>query len=109
MNLKFPIDILERSDNYGFYFSVFDASSNQYYSWPENNTKKESDIIPYPSMWGDMISPDKSLPELHFPFLLFSIIIMTVILLQYYNKLKFSPKLRLCQKKALSRLKFLIN
>ena len=59
---KIPIEILGRSDNYGFYVNVFDASSNVVYSWPED-IKLESFDIPDPSLWGNLISPDKSLLE----------------------------------------------
>lgn len=59
---KIPIELLGRSDNYGFYVNVFDASSNVVYSWPED-IKLESFDIPSPSLWGNLISPDKSLLE----------------------------------------------
>ncbi|MBI4131608.1 MAG: hypothetical protein HY476_03865 [Nitrosarchaeum sp.] len=57
---KIPIELLGRSDNYGFYVNVFDASSNVVYSWPED-IKLESFDIPSSSSWGNLISPDKSL------------------------------------------------
>jgi len=59
---KIPIELIGRSDNYGFYVNVFDASSNVVYSWPED-IKLESFDIPSPSLWGNLISPDKSLLE----------------------------------------------
>ncbi len=59
---KIPIELLGRSDNYGFYVNVFDASSNVVYSWPED-IKLESFDIPSSSLWGNLISPDKSLLE----------------------------------------------
>ena len=59
---KIPIELIGRSDNYGFYVNVFDASSNVVYSWPED-IKLESFEIPSPSLWGNLISPDKSLLE----------------------------------------------
>ena len=59
---KIPIELLGRSDNYGFYVNVFDAGSNVVYSWPED-IKLESFDIPNPSLWGNLISPDKSLLE----------------------------------------------
>ena len=78
---KIPIELLERSDNYGFYLSVYDASLDKFYSWPENSRDNYSDIPP-PSEWGDIISPDKSLPELSLPILVFTILIFTIILVQ---------------------------
>ncbi len=79
---KIPIELLERSDNYGFYLSVYDASLDKFYSWPENSTRDNSSDIPPPSKWGDIISPDKSLPELSLPILVFTILIFTVIIVQ---------------------------
>jgi hypothetical protein len=79
---KIPIDLLERSDNYGFYLSVYDASLDKFYSWPENSTRENSSYFPPPSKLGDMISPDKSLPELNLPILVFGILIFTTILVK---------------------------
>jgi len=78
---KIPIELLERSDNYGFYLSVYDASLDKFYSWPENSRDISSNIPP-PSEWGDIVSPDKSLPELSLPILVFTILIFTIILVQ---------------------------
>jgi len=83
---KIPIELLNRSDNYGFHLSVFDASSNEYYSWPENSTRISSSDFPNPSTWGDIISPDKSLPELNLPIMIFTILLFTIILLQVKGK-----------------------
>ena len=79
---KIPIELLERSDNYGFYLSVYDASLDKFYSWPENSTRENSPDIPSPSEWGDIVSPDKSLPELNLPILVFAILIFAIILVQ---------------------------
>ena len=59
---KIPIELLGRSDNYGFYVNVFDGDSNVVYSWPDDN-KLENFDIPSSSLWGNLISPDKSLLE----------------------------------------------
>ena len=84
---KIPIKLLERSDNYGFYFSVYDASLDKHYSWPENSTGKNIGEISSPSQWGDIISPDKSLPEMNFPIFIFSILIFTIIIVQFRTKI----------------------
>ena len=81
---RIPIELLERSDNYGFYLSVYDASLDKFYSWPENLMRESSSEIPSPSEWGDIISPDKSLPEMHLPLVIF-----TIILIQTKAKMKF--------------------
>ena len=57
---KIPTELVGRSDNYGFYVNVFDADSNAVYSWPED-IKLEKFYIPSPLLWGNLISPDKSL------------------------------------------------
>jgi len=79
---KIPIELLERSDNYGFYLSVYDASLDKFYSWPKNSTRENSSDIPSPSKWGDIVSPDKSLPELNLPIMVFTVLIFTIILVQ---------------------------
>lgn len=84
---KIPIELLKRSDNYGFYFSVYDASLDKFYSWPKNSTNENPFDIPSPSTWGDIISPDKSLPELNLPILVFTIMTFTIILVQSKMKI----------------------
>lgn len=59
---KIPIELIGRSDTYGFYVNVFDASSNVVYSWPED-IKLNSFDIPSSSLWGNLVSPDKSVLE----------------------------------------------
>lgn len=71
---KIPLEILGRSNNYGFYFSVFDANSHKTYSWPTQIQTKSFLTIPSPEQWGDLISPDKSLPEFNFSILLLVLI-----------------------------------
>lgn len=83
---KIPIELFERSDNYGFHFLVFDASSNKKFSWPENSTL-ENDDFPKPSTWSDIISPDKSLLEFHFPVIIFSIVTSLILFIQLKAKL----------------------
>lgn len=46
---KIPIELLNRSDNYGFYLSVYDASLDKYYTWPKNSTQQNSSDISSPS------------------------------------------------------------
>jgi len=80
---KIPIELLERSDNYGFYFSVYDANLDKFYSWPKNSTRENFSDFPPPSQWGDIISPDKSLPELNLPLIILMISIFTIIMVQF--------------------------
>lgn len=79
---KIPINIIERSNNYGFYMSVYDANSNTFYSWPKESYRDSHFDIPSPNTWGEIISPDKSLPELHFPLIIFSVLIFSIIIIQ---------------------------
>jgi len=58
---RIPIDVLGRSDNYGFYMSVYEANSKMIYSWPTEVHQSRIFTIPSPSVWGDIISPDKSM------------------------------------------------
>ena len=74
---KIPLDVLARSDNYGFYVSIFDGNSQNYYSWPYEI--KKQNLISSPSQWGNLISPDKSLPEFNISFLFSFIIIFMMI------------------------------
>ena len=66
---RIPTDVVGRSDMYGFYLGVYDSHSNKVYSWPENVTNDSLLKIPSPSKWGDLVSPDKSLPEFPWPVL----------------------------------------
>jgi hypothetical protein len=75
---KIPIELFGRSDNYGFYFSVYDGYSDKFYSWPDINPTKPLKI-PSPSQWGNIISPDKSLPEFDLPLLLLFPALLLVI------------------------------
>ena len=76
---RIPLDVIGRSDNYGFYISVFDAHTQNHYSWPYNIEKKSLLLITSPSKWGDLVSPDKSLPEFNFSILLPFLIPLTII------------------------------
>lgn len=76
---KIPIELIGRADNYGFYMQVYDLHNNQFYSWPQN-IKINNHKIPSPSLWGTIISPDKSLPELQLPTLIFLLTITMIII-----------------------------
>lgn len=83
---KIPTDLVGRSDNYGILFLVFDSDTNSTYSWPENPEFTINEI-PSPTKWGDMISPDKSLPEFNIPML---IILSSIIMITIISRLKLS-------------------
>ena len=58
---RIPLDVLGRSDNYGFYVAVYEANSGIIYSWPKEVQQNRIFTIPSPSEWGEIISPDKSM------------------------------------------------
>ena len=97
---KIPIELIGRSDNYGFYVNVFDANSNVAYSWPEE-IKLESFSIPNPSLWGNLISPDKSLLEnsesesmdFIIPFVIV-FVISAIILFVIFKKIRSSKEIK---------------
>lgn len=84
---KIPLEVLGRSNNYGFHLSVFDAKTNSKIIWPENKIESNSILISQPASWGNLISPDKSLPEFHFLFFIFIITLFTSIYLANNKKL----------------------
>ena len=86
---KIPINLIQRSDNYGFYLSVYDADSDVRISWPNNSHIEKSSKITSPNNWGDIVSPDKSLPELNLPLIVLMISILSIILLQSKSKFLF--------------------
>ena len=63
---KIPTDLIGRSDKYGFYIEVL--NSHKLYTWPtQNSTSLDISKISSPDKWGEIVSPDKSLPEFPTP------------------------------------------
>jgi hypothetical protein len=86
---KIPLNLFGRSDVYGFYVLVYDASNNQYYSWPPDIYPDNSLDIPSPNKWGTLVSPDKSIPEFDLPLLaLVGSIFLTIYFTTYLQKHK---------------------
>jgi len=92
---RIPLDLLQRTDSYGFYVGIFDFAKSTTYTWPlEIDLKSESEI-PSPNNWGIIYSPDKSLPEYELPFVVLILAVFSVILVSskhrgvnlfYYNR-----------------------
>lgn len=82
---KIPIKIFGASDIYGFYVAVYDANANQVYSWPQNVSEEKFPYVPSPSEWGELISPDKSLPEFQWPILA---LVPAIFLVLYLTRIK---------------------
>jgi len=64
---RIPTDTIGRSDVYGFYLGVYDAHTDTTYTWPQGIDLIGQEI-PSPAIWGQIISPDKTLPEFELPF-----------------------------------------
>ena len=85
---KIPTDLIGRSDNYGYYVGIYDDFTNTTYSWPSEIVLDEFKI-PSPKLWGEIISPDKSLPEFDLPFLaLVSSLVLILVITRIKNKVK---------------------
>ena len=89
---KIPLELFGRSDIYGFYVYVYDASTSQYYSWPGEVTPSSTFDIPSPSKWGLLVSPDKSIPEFELPFLALIPAIFLVIYLSRISTIRLEKK-----------------
>jgi hypothetical protein len=84
---RIPTSLVGRSSNYGFYFTMYDAYSDKFYSWPEDIKISKPFQIPSPSVWGDLISPDQSLPEFPLPVI---ILVSAFVVIMFFQKEKFS-------------------
>jgi len=82
---KIPLNLFGRSDVYGFYVLVYDATNNQYYSWPSGIYPADSLDIPSPNTWGNLVSPDKSIPEFDLPILA---LVPAIFLVIYFTRMK---------------------
>jgi len=77
---RIPIELLERTNTYGFYLQVFDHSNATTYAWPSEIIYENSEI-PSPSKWGIIFSPDKSLPEYDLPILVLILGTLSTVIL----------------------------
>ncbi len=78
---RMPIELFGRSDKYGFFLSAYDASAKKFYNWPTNVARADLSSIPPPLYWGELVSPDKSLPEFNTPVVVFVSSIIIIIYL----------------------------
>lgn len=81
---RIPTDTVGRNNLYGFHFSVFDAHSQKFYAYPGDINA----MFATPDKWGDIYSPDKSLPEFYLPLLMLFPALMAVVVLTRKNNLK---------------------
>ena len=83
---RIPTDLVGRSNTYGFFVSVYDQTSNKTYSWPTSLYYENYSSIPAPNRWGELISPDSSLPEFEWPFIaLIPAMILVIIIAKLQN------------------------
>jgi len=82
---RIPIELLERTDVYGFYVGVFDYTKAQTFTFPSEIDFENSEI-PSPDKWGIIYSPDKSLPEYDLPILVLILGSLFTVLLSSKNK-----------------------
>lgn len=80
---RIPTDLIGRSHVYGFYFEVFDKDTNKLYTYPENNSTMQN-----PASWGEIYSPDRSLPEFDLPMIMLLPLLGLVIIITKKLQLK---------------------
>ena len=84
---KIPLEIIGKSDTYGFYVAAYDAKTAKKYGWPQNIATDKYPFVPRPEKWGELISPDKSIPEFNWSLL---VLILSLTLSIYLTKFKTS-------------------
>jgi len=84
---KIPIEIFERSHEYGFFIQAFDSNENRFYNWPKDSISEKYPFIPSPNQWGSIISPDKSIPEFNFPLIVLMFILVPIVLTKFSARL----------------------
>jgi hypothetical protein len=89
---KIPVEVFGSSDIYGFYVAVYDANTNLVYTWPQNISIEKFPYIPSQSKWGELISPDKSLPEFQLPILALLPALFIVLYLTRTKQISFNKE-----------------
>ena len=74
-----PTDLISRQNIYGLYIGVFDANNDKLYTYPKGIEIERSFTVPPPSQWGELISPDKSIPEFNLPLITMILSIGTIL------------------------------
>lgn len=81
---KIPTDLVGRESIYGFYFLVYDGHSKTSYTYPQNLDTQN--FVASPEQWGEIYSPDKSLPEFKIPILSLFLSILPIVFFQKYRR-----------------------
>jgi hypothetical protein len=74
---RIPTSLIGRESVYGFYFLVYDGNSQKTYTYPQNLDPEN--FVSSPNQWGEIYSPDKSLPEFGIPLLSLTLSILSII------------------------------
>lgn len=79
---RIPTNLISRENVYGFYFLVYDGHSKNTYTYPQNLELDSYIGIASPDQWGEIYSPDKSLPEFGFPTIP---LVLTLVLTLFFT------------------------
>lgn len=82
---KIPTDFIGRSSVYGFNFAVYDENAKKFYTYPDDIAT--NDGFSSPAIWGEIYSPDKSLPEFYVAPMIMVLSIASVILITRIKRL----------------------
>lgn len=82
---KIPLDLIGRTDAYGFYFMVNDDQNYEYF-WPMTDQNPRNS----PDKWGILVSPDKSLPEFNLAYLILILSLLVIMMTSKYSTKLFS-------------------
>jgi len=85
---RIPIDMFGRSNNYGFFLSVYDSNLEKFYNWPSDLKRENFFSLPSPKFWGDLVSPDNSIPEFKWPLATILPAIVAIILITKFNRFR---------------------
>ena len=81
---RIPTSLIGRESVYGFYFLVYDSHSKKSYTYPQNLNPET--FVSNPSEWGEIYSPDKSIPEFEIPSVL---LILSFLSVMFFSRIKF--------------------
>jgi hypothetical protein len=84
---RIPTEIIGRYNVYGFSFAVYDGNTKKFYTYPADIIT--SDGFSSPAGWGEIYSPDKSLPEFYLAPLVMILSVASVILITKIRKIVF--------------------
>lgn len=76
---RIPTDLIGRSSVYGFSFAVYDENTKKFYTYPDGIVTNNG--FSNPNEWGEIYSPDKSLPEFHLAPLVTVLSIASVVII----------------------------